>query len=65
MMYIAIRLDGTRTLHTSACALAAARRRAKAGRVIVDSYPKNDQPPPGGDAQAWDTYRARRGYAGG
>lgn len=63
--YIAVRLDGSKTRHASASALAAAKRRAKGPRTIVDSFPEADQPPTAGDASAWDSYRARRGYAGG
>lgn len=63
--WIAARLDGSRTEHSSKAALARARKRARGTKTIVDSWPANDAPPDGGDARAWDDYRTRRGYAGG
>jgi hypothetical protein len=63
--YIAVRLDGTLTTHTSLAALRRAARRAKGGRVIVDHWRVSDPPPFGSAAsQEWDDYRNRRGYAG-
>lgn len=63
--YVAARLDGSLTHHTSLAALRAAQKRAQGGRTIVGSWPANDPPPSGYDARAWDDYRARHGYAGG
>ena len=63
--WIAVRLDGTRTVHVSRAALARARRRATGERVIVDSWPESAPPPVTRDAAEWDAYRTRRGYAGG
>lgn len=61
--HVAIRLDGSRTVHTSAQALESARRRAVGERVIVSSWPESDPPPGVNDAQAWDDWRLRRGIA--
>jgi hypothetical protein len=62
--YIAVRLDGRRTVHTSLAALQAARRRASGNATIVDSWPEGDPPPNSSDAAAWDAYRSRRGHSG-
>jgi len=64
--YIAARLDGTNTTHTSLDALRRAQRRATGSRVIVDHW-REDDPPPfhSDDARDWDDYRAKHGYAGG
>lgn len=65
MRYVAARLDGTTTVHSSQEALKSAKRRAKGERTIVDSWPEKDPPPTNGSAAEWDAYRNRQGYAGG
>jgi hypothetical protein len=64
MKYIAKTLSGKTLVYASRDALNRAKRRPRKD-VIVDSWPENDPPPTNSDAQAWDAYRTRRGYAGG
>jgi hypothetical protein len=61
MKYVAIRMDGSRTIHESLVALNAAKRRARGLRTIVSSWREDDPPPPNNDAKGWDTYRTRHG----
>lgn len=62
--YIAIRLDGSTTRHANLKALAAAQRRARGARTIIDYWPEGDGPPADqNDVQAWDSWRLRRGIA--